>query len=130
MRRRRRNGRWRAAWAQTATSCTSARRGLRGGRSRRAAAAVAQRGSAFKPFVYLAAFEHGHHPEDVMNDGPVDIHGWKPSDYEGHFEGPIPLIRAFAKSSNVVAALLTNEVGPRVVARTAHRLGIASPLEA
>jgi penicillin-binding protein 1A len=94
----------------------------------RATDAERQPGSAFKPFVYLTAFEHGHHPEDVMNDGPVDIHGWKPRDYEGRFKGPVPLIQAFAESSNSVAAQLTNEVGPDAVARTAHRLGIASPL--
>ena len=94
----------------------------------RATDAVRQPGSAFKPFVYLAAFEHGRRPADVMNDGPVNIHGWKPQDYEGHFKGPLPLIEAFAVSSNSVAAQLTNEVGPDAVARTAHRLGIASPL--
>ncbi|MEJ1967889.1 MAG: PBP1A family penicillin-binding protein [Rhizomicrobium sp.] len=111
-------------------------RAMVGGRSyeessfNRATDAVRQPGSAFKPFVYLAAFEHGHTPDDVMTDGPVDIHGWKPDDYEGKFEGPISLTRAFAKSSNVIAAQLTAEVGPAVVARTAHRLGIASPLEA
>jgi penicillin-binding protein 1A len=111
-------------------------RAMVGGRSytqspfNRATDASRQPGSAFKPFVYLAAFEHGHKPGDIMNDGPVDIHGWKPDDYEGHFEGPITLTRAFAKSSNAVAAQLTAEVGPRVVARTAKRLGITSPLEA
>ena len=111
-------------------------RAMVGGRSyeqstyNRATDAMRQPGSAFKPFVYLAAFEHGHTPDDVMNDGPIDIHGWKPSDYEGHFEGEISLTRAFAKSSNVIAAQLTNEVGAAVVAKTAHRLGIASPLEA
>ncbi|HTQ12600.1 MAG TPA: PBP1A family penicillin-binding protein [Rhizomicrobium sp.] len=93
------------------------------------ALAKRQPGSAFKPFVYLAAFEHGHKPDDVMNDGPVDIHGWRPGDYEGKFEGDITLTRAFAKSSNVVAAQLTAEVGPKTVADTAYRLGIASPLE-
>jgi penicillin-binding protein 1A len=93
------------------------------------AMAMRQPGSAFKPFVYLAAFEHGHKPDDMANDGPIDIHGWKPSDYEGRFEGQITLTRAFAKSSNSVAAQLTQEVGPRVVAQTAHRLGIDSPLE-
>jgi penicillin-binding protein 1A len=65
-----------------------------------------------------------------MNDGPVDIHGWKPDDYEGKFEGEISLTRAFAKSSNSVAAQLTEQVGPKVVARTARRLGISTPLEA
>jgi penicillin-binding protein 1A len=109
-------------------------RAMVGGRSyaqsgfNRATDAVRQPGSAFKPFVYLAAFEHGHTPDDVMNDGPVDIHGWKPRDFEGEFQGPIPLILAFAESSNSVAAQLTDEVGPKSVAQVAHRLGIASPL--
>jgi len=94
----------------------------------RATDAVRQPGSAFKPFVYLAALEHGHTPEDVMNDGPVDIHGWKPQNYEGESLGNISLLRAFAMSSNSVSAQLTAEVGPREVARIAHRLGIASPL--
>ena len=111
-------------------------RAMVGGRSyeqssfNRATDATRQPGSAFKPFVYLAAFEHGRKPDDLMNDGPVDIHGWKPGDYEGKFEGEITLTRAFAKSSNVIAAQLTAEVGAAVVAKTAHRLGIASPLEA
>jgi len=94
----------------------------------RAADAVRQPGSAFKPFVYLTALEHGHAPDETVNDGPVDIHGWKPTDFEGHFKGQIPLIQAFADSSNSVAAQLTDEVGAKEVARTARRLGIASPL--
>ncbi len=94
----------------------------------RATDAVRQPGSAFKPFVYLTALEHGHTLEETVNDGPVDIHGWKPEDFEGHFKGAIPLIQAFAESSNSVAAQLTAEMGPKEVARTARRLGIASPL--
>jgi penicillin-binding protein 1A len=111
-------------------------RAMVGGRSyeqssfNRATDAQRQPGSAFKPFVYLTAFEHGRTPDDVMNDGPVDIHGWKPSDYEGKFEGQMSLTRAFAKSSNVIAAQLTQEVGPAAVVRTAHRLGISSQLDA
>src|SRR5258706_8374303 len=94
----------------------------------RATDAVRQPGSAFKPFVYLTALEHGHSPDETVNDGPVDIHGWKPDDFEGHFKGKIPLIQAFAESSNSVAAQLTAEMGAKEVARTARRLGIASPL--
>ena len=94
----------------------------------RATDAVRQPGSAFKPFVYLTALEHGHTPDEMVNDGPVDIRGWKPTDFEGHFKGEIPLIEAFADSSNSVSAQLTAEVGPKEVARTARRLGIASPL--
>jgi penicillin-binding protein 1A len=111
-------------------------RAMVGGRSysgssfNRATDAERQPGSAFKPFVYLTAFEHGHGPDDVMNDGPVDIHGWKPSDFEGEFQGPITLTKAFAESSNVIAAQLTDEVGPKEVVKTAQRLGIVSPLQA
>jgi len=96
----------------------------------RATDAQRQPGSAFKPFVYLTAFERGRKPTDVMTDGPVDIHGWKPGDYEGRYQGEVTLRRAFAISSNSVAAQLTAEVGPRNVARTAKRLGIETPLDA
>ncbi|MBA2587062.1 MAG: PBP1A family penicillin-binding protein [Alphaproteobacteria bacterium] len=94
----------------------------------RATDAVRQPGSAFKPFVYLTALEHGHTIDETVNDGPVNIRGWQPTDFEGHFKGQMPLIQAFAESSNSVAAQLTAEVGPKEVARTARRLGIASPL--
>jgi penicillin-binding protein 1A len=94
----------------------------------RATDAVRQPGSAFKPFVYLTALEHGHTVDETVNDGPVNIRGWQPTDYEGHFKGKMPLIEAFAESSNSVAVQLTAEVGPREVARTARRLGIGSPL--
>lgn len=94
----------------------------------RATLAVRQPGSAFKPFVYLAALEHGRSPDDMVSDAPVNIRGWKPQDFEGKYLGQISLTKAFAVSSNSVAAQLTQEVGPKVVARTAHRLGIASPL--
>jgi penicillin-binding protein 1A len=110
-------------------------RAMVGGRSyeqspyNRATDALRQPGSAFKPFVYLTAFEHGRTPSDVMNDAPVNIHGWKPDDYEGKYEGEISLTRAFAKSSNSIAAQLTAQLGPATVARTAHRLGITSHLD-
>ncbi len=96
----------------------------------RAADAQRQPGSAFKPFVYLAALEHGRKPTDIMDDAPVDIHGWKPNDFEGKYQGEITLAKAFADSSNSVAAQLTAEVGPATVARTARRLGIDTPLMA
>ena len=94
----------------------------------RATDAVRQPGSAFKPFVYLTALEHGHSPDETVNDGPLNIRGWKPQNYEGRFKGEISLTQAFAESSNSVAAQLTAELGPQEVARTARRLGIVSPL--
>lgn len=96
----------------------------------RAADALRQPGSAFKPFVYLAAFENGRKPTDIMDDKPVNIRGWQPEDYEGKYRGEVSLREAFAISSNSVAVQLTQEVGPKAVARTAKRLGIETPLQA
>jgi len=110
-------------------------RAMVGGRSyaassfNRASDAVRQPGSAFKPFVYLTAFEHGRTPDDVMHDGPVAIGKWKPADFEDEYQGDMPLVKAFAVSSNSIAAQLTQEVGAHAVAATARRLGIVSPLD-
>jgi penicillin-binding protein 1A len=94
----------------------------------RATDAKRQPGSAFKPFVYLAALEHGHRPLDEVFDGPVTIGKWRPGNYEGEYEGNITLAHALAHSSNSAAVQLTDEVGPAMVVRVAHRLGIAGKL--
>src|SRR6202035_490307 len=111
-------------------------RALVGGRSyaesqfNRAIAARRQPGSAFKPFVYLTALEHGLSPETVRVDQPVAIHGWRPENYSHKYLGPVTLETALALSLNTVSVQLTAEVGPAAVAATARRLGIASPLTA
>src|SRR5271156_5207307 len=46
----------------------------------RAIAARRQPGSAFKPFVYLTALEHGLTPDTVRDDAPISVKGWKPED--------------------------------------------------
>lgn len=96
----------------------------------RAVAAKRQPGSAFKPFVYLAALEQGRTPESVVVDGPVTIKGWSPENYSRDYFGPVPLTKALALSLNTVAVKLGQEVGPRSVVRVAQRLGIHSPLQA
>ena len=96
----------------------------------RAVDARRQPGSAFKPFVYLAALEYGHRPSDEVFDGPITIGDWQPENYEGSYEGSITLAHALARSSNSASVQLTNEVGAAAVARVAHRLGIAGELQA
>lgn len=96
----------------------------------RAVTAKRQPGSAFKPFVYLTALEAGLTPETVRPDAPLDVKGWKPENYSREYFGPVTLTRALAMSLNTVAVRLGIEVGPANVVRTAHRLGIASKLEA
>ena len=96
----------------------------------RATAARRQPGSAFKPFVYLAALERGLTPETVREDAPVSIRGWAPENYTRDYRGPVTLRDALALSLNTVAVRLGLEVGPKAVVQTAQRLGIASPLQA
>lgn len=96
----------------------------------RAVAAKRQPGSSFKPFVYLAALEKGLTPDTVREDAPINIRGWKPENYTHEYFGNVTLTQALAMSLNTVAVKLNVEVGPRVVARTAQRLGIHSPLKA
>jgi penicillin-binding protein 1A len=95
----------------------------------RAVAAKRQPGSAFKPFVYLTALEHGLTPESVREDRPIALKGWKPENYGHQYLGPVTLTQALAMSLNTVSVRLTLEFGPAAVAKTAYRLGIASKLE-
>jgi penicillin-binding protein 1A len=111
-------------------------RALVGGRNyaesqfNRAVAAKRQPGSAFKPFVYLTALEHGLTPDTVREDKPIALKGWRPENYGREYFGPVTLSQALSHSLNTVSVRLTLELTPGAVVRTAHRLGIASKLEA
>ncbi|MEX2199892.1 MAG: transglycosylase domain-containing protein, partial [Dongiaceae bacterium] len=94
----------------------------------RATQALRQPGSAFKPFVYLAAFEAGLQPDSKMFDGPVSIGGWSPANYEDRYYGEVTLREAMARSLNSVAAQLAGRVGPERVVEVAQRLGIGTKL--
>lgn len=96
----------------------------------RASEARRQPGSAFKPFVFLAALEQGRTPDSVRNDAPIRIGKWRPENYNGKYYGKVTLTTALAKSLNSVAAQLAMEVGPATVVETAHRMGIESSLQA
>jgi penicillin-binding protein 1A len=111
-------------------------RALVGGRNyadsqfNRAVTAKRQPGSAFKPFVYLTAIENGLTPDTLRQDAPINVKGWTPENYTKEYFGPVTLTQALAMSLNTVAVRLGLEVGAKNVIRTAHRLGIASKLEA
>jgi penicillin-binding protein 1A len=94
----------------------------------RATQAHRQPGSAFKPFVYLAALESGLTPWDTRADEPVDINGWTPTNFGGRSFGTMTLADALAHSVNTITANLAQEVGVDNVIAAAQRLGIASPL--
>ena len=94
----------------------------------RATKAMRQPGSAFKPFVYLAAMEQGYTPQSVAVDQPIRIGNWEPENYKHKYLGEVTLRKALALSLNTVAAQLANSVGPENVVAVAHRLGITSHL--
>jgi penicillin-binding protein 1A len=95
----------------------------------RAVSAKRQPGSSFKPFVYLTALERGLTPDTIRQDAPITIKGWNPENYSRKYLGEVTLAQALSKSLNTVAVRLGQEVGPKAIVRTAHRLGIASDLE-
>ncbi|MBU1348180.1 MAG: PBP1A family penicillin-binding protein [Alphaproteobacteria bacterium] len=92
----------------------------------RAVDARRQAGSAFKPFVYLAAMEAGYTPQTPVVDEPVRIGNWSPRNYSGTFAGNMTLAQAVAQSTNTVAAYVADQIGRDSVARAARRLGISS----
>jgi len=96
----------------------------------RATQAHRQPGSAFKPFVYLAALEAGLSPWETRDDEAVDIGGYRPANFGGKSYGTLTLADALAHSVNTITVNLGQEIGMRNVVAAAKRLGIASPLEA
>ncbi len=94
-----------------------------------------QPGSAFKIFVYTAAFSRGWSPGDTIRDEPVEMMDdmgriWSPKNYDGKYEGLITLRRALALSKNVPAVKLTLAVGPSYVAEVARNMGVTSRIPA
>ncbi len=89
-----------------------------------------QPGSSFKPFIYSAALEKGFTPATVINDAPLFFDAgttgsqpWEPKNYDGTFEGPMPLKRALAKSKNMVSIRVLQAVSPPFAQEWVTRFG-------
>ncbi len=108
---------------------------MTGGRSfeaspfNRAVQARRQPGSAFKPFVYLSAFEAGVLPWDIREDAPLTVNlpngDWEPRNFTPHFQGPMRLETALAKSVNTIAAQLGQDIGMSRISRRAAEFGLS-----
>lgn len=95
----------------------------------RAAFARRQPGSAFKPFIYAAAMDHGYTPASIVVDEPVTYKGgpkgdWSPENYDHKFNGPTRLRDALAYSRNVITVKLVDAVGVDRVIDFARRAGL------
>ncbi|MBI2070566.1 MAG: PBP1A family penicillin-binding protein [Elusimicrobia bacterium] len=117
-----------------------------------------QPGSAFKPFVWLAAVLNGAAPAAIYDDlplaytydgknwrlveGSTDFYtilqttatlppemAWVPGNFDGKYLGPITLRRGLALSRNVISIRLVDQATPRRVVQVAHRAGIESRLD-
>jgi len=95
----------------------------------RATQALRQPGSAFKPFVYLAGLEAGYGPDTIVDDAPITIRNWSPSNFDRRFRGPMRLGDAVTQSINTVAVRVSETVGRGRVIDAAHRLGIPQALD-
>ena len=89
-----------------------------------------QPGSSFKPFIYSAALERGFTPTTVVNDAPLFFDAgatgsqpWEPKNYDGKFEGPMPLRTALAKSKNMVSIRVLQSIGPGFAQEWISRFG-------
>ncbi|MDQ6635879.1 MAG: PBP1A family penicillin-binding protein [Gemmatimonadota bacterium] len=118
---------------------TGAVRALVGGRDfddskfNRATQALRQPGSTFKPVVYADAVQNGRPPSYIVDDSPVSVPQsgggvWTPQNYDGKFEGPMPMRRGLYQSRNIVAIKVGMELGEPSVIDMARKFGITTPI--
>ena len=100
----------------------------------RATQAMRQPGSAFKPFVYLAALDNGFTPSSMILDAPVVVDQgpglgkWKPTNYTRRFYGLSPMRIGIERSRNLMTVRLAQRVGMDKIAEYAERLGVVDRL--
>ncbi len=88
-----------------------------------------QTGSAYKPFIYTAAVEDGMTPDSIVSGAPIKRGGWTPHNYDGSLsEANMPMKLALAKSYNIAAVHLLEQVGIQSGAQMVRRFGITNPM--
>ncbi len=100
----------------------------------RATQAKRQPGSAFKPFVYLAALDAGFTPSTLILDAPFVIDQgpgkpkWRPANYAKKFYGPSTMRLGIEKSRNLMTVRLAQTIGMEKIADYAGRFDIIKDL--
>lgn len=88
-----------------------------------------QTGSAYKPYIYTAAVEDGMTPDMLVSGAPIKRGGWQPHNYDGSLSHPnVPMKIALAKSYNLAAVHLLEQVGIQAGAQMVRRFGITNPM--
>ncbi len=92
-----------------------------------------QPGSAFKPFVYVAALGQGFTPSSIVLVAPITVDQgekgvWKPGNYSKHFYGPTPMRVGVEQSRNLMTIRVAQAIGLEHVVDTARDFGITDKL--
>jgi len=91
--------------------------------------ALRQTGSCYKPFIYTAAVEWGMTPDSIVSGAPIKKGNWMPHNYDGSLSsGNVPMKTALAKSLNIPAVHLLEQVGIQTGAQMVRRFGITNPM--
>ncbi|HBW35014.1 transglycosylase domain-containing protein [Desulfosporosinus sp. BICA1-9] len=84
-----------------------------------------QPGSSFKPLsVYGPALEKGYIPYSILYDGPLNLNGYKPTDWDYQTRGYVTMQEALQNSWNIPAVWLLNEIGLDTGMAFAQRAGV------
>ncbi len=100
----------------------------------RATQAMRQPGSAFKPFVYMAALDRGFTPATIISNVPSEYYQgpglplWRPENYGGESTGPLPLRTGVEKSQNIMTVRVANAIGMPIVVDYAKKFGIVDDM--
>lgn len=88
-----------------------------------------QTGSCFKPFIYTTAVEWGMTPDTIVSGAPIKRGGWQPHNYDGSLShGNLPMKIALAKSLNLAAVHLLDQVGIQTASQMVRRFGVTHPM--
>ena len=92
----------------------------------RATMAERQPGSAFKPFVFIAALENNYTPDTVIEDSPINIGGWQPQNDSRRFSGNVTLRTVATFSMNVPTVKIAQALGMDKPIYYAQEMGITT----
>ncbi len=97
--------------------------------------ALRQPGSSFKPFIYSAALEKGFTPSTIINDEPLQFtatqtggQAWDPKNYDGKYDGPMPMRNALMRSKNLVSIRILQSIGTKYAQDYITKFGFEAKL--
>ncbi len=86
-----------------------------------------QPGSSIKPIIYALAFKNGYSPATMLMDVSIDFgQGYRPTNYDNRFRGPVTIRKALGNSLNIPAVETLALVGVKNATDFAQKMGVKS----